>query len=427
MEKLLSIEDKFLKIREYKGLTQDALSDILGCGTATISRCENGTGKYSAEQIKRLRKSLDLEDVPLFEDEIADFRKRLYFLRDNIRDWRIAEARKLREELTGILKVPFEPELRMLFDMFSVRLLMKDGSVDSAEECLTATKFTFDEATATDEMIYHFNYNMGSLYAYKGDYREAQKYYMKAFDIDGFVKEEGLYYNLAYCYSKLGAYVHAVNFLERMHGEFNHSSTSELAMRFENLLGTNYMRIGQMERAKELFEKSLERAKNFGIKPHIGGVLHNYGCVSLKLGEYEEALRYFEQALECLSEGSGMYFENMYFKIRCLIAMKSSMAKVLLPRVVTSAKGNEHYLLLFNSLTHLSARRNEKSLIYIEEVTIPYLLEKCEYFRVIDYCEFLEKAHRNTKIKPLEIASILRNVYQKMIFGEVSVSEKKDS
>jgi tetratricopeptide (TPR) repeat protein len=416
----LSVEEKIKQIRESKDITQSALSDILGCGNATVSRIENGKAKYTGEQLKEVRKFLGVEDAPLLDSEIEDFKKRLYFFRDYVKDWRIYEARKLREELSIITQVPFEPNLRILYEMLAIRLLMREGCIESAEKALDDVKALIDETTV--ENMYHYYYNMGSLNAHKGNYSEAQKFFFTAHNMEafGFTKEPNLYYNLALCYSKLGMYVSAVSVLERTRNEFNHEEyTNDLAMHFDCLLAINYMRIGRLEQAKVLLDKSLERARNFNRRFFIGRALHNYGCVQLKLNEFEKAIEYFEQASDYFEENSLECLENLYFKIRCLIAMKSPTVKVLLSRAKSLAEKNEHYSLLFESLTHLLTIKNEESLQYIETTTIPYLLEKFEYYRVLDYCELLENVYekKGNKIKPLEIAAIIRDIYKKILFG----------
>jgi tetratricopeptide (TPR) repeat protein len=415
----LSVEEKIRIIREAKELPQSAISDILGCGVATVSRFENNKGRYNGEQLQEVRKLLDIEDVPLLDNEIADYKTRLYFLRDYIKDERIVEARRLREELAIITQLPFERGLNLLFEMFSIRLLMKDNCVVLAEEALERARVYLDEMN--DEILYHFNYNMGSLNAHKGNFREAQDLYLKAYNmkIENMEKEPNLYYNLAFCHSRLGAYVLAVNTLERAYNKFGRENISNMAMRFDIMLATNYMRIGQIEQARMLFDKVLVRAKNFNHKTYIGGTLHNHGCACLKLGEHDDALEHFERAFEYFSEGENMYLENMYFKIRCLIAMKNATAKVLIPRAMALAEDSEHYQLLFDSLSHLLTIKDEASQEYIHETTIPHLLGKFEYYRVVDYCEHLESAYnkKGLKSKTLEIGAIARDVYRKMIFG----------
>ena len=52
--------------RKYRGLTQEALAELLDTGKAVISRLETGQQRYHQDWIEALAKALDIDPVDLF-------------------------------------------------------------------------------------------------------------------------------------------------------------------------------------------------------------------------------------------------------------------------------------------------------------------------------------------------------------------------
>ena len=61
-----------LKVRRQKGMTQQAVEDITGIDTATLSLYENGLRTPSVENAKKLSSALDFDWVKLYEDDDED-------------------------------------------------------------------------------------------------------------------------------------------------------------------------------------------------------------------------------------------------------------------------------------------------------------------------------------------------------------------
>ncbi|MCL2855640.1 MAG: helix-turn-helix transcriptional regulator [Defluviitaleaceae bacterium] len=414
-----TIAQKLREIRKYKGFKQIKFAETLGCALSKISDIENGKKHYSAHQIAALKKLMGVEGAPLTDDELAAFKKRLHVWRNYIKESRIEEGRKVQDELSIIADLPFEKDLRIIYEIFRAKQAMEEKDITLARELLEAVENIAKGAGC--EAQYHLRYTVGSLNAFEGRYNEALKSYLEALSlqVDGLENEPLLYYNLAICYSRLGRYVLSINTILRIYNEFDNGMTSVIGMHLDGALSANYIRLKQNEAALSVLEKALDRARNLGYKNNIAIALHNFGISYFQMGNPEKALTYFEQSITAFGESSDK-LESIYCKIRCLAAMKKgSRYKPLLIQAKALSEGDEHYTLLFNSLSHLLNLKEERSIAYIENITIPYLIGKYDYFRVLYYCDALIAAHtkNEARVKALEVKSLRADIVDEITFG----------
>jgi len=314
--------------------------------------------------------------------------------------------------------------------MFEIRLVLTEANVAQAEKMLSSEAPLIEDAT--EENKYHFYHNMGSLYIYKWDFKTALQYYLKARSFESYVfkTDVALNINLAFCYSMLGKYALAIGTIEDIYDLMDYNNTSFMQAYVKNMLAINYVRIGQLTRAKKLLDDCVLEGQDIHSKIVNGNILHNHGCACKKSKDYQKAINYFDQANEYYDQGDKFYIENMYWKIYCLIELKeASKARVLLSEMKTYAEGNTHYSLIFESLSHLLTISDSASIEFIEKKTIPYLVEKYEYYRALDYCELLEnkftKWGKGYKRRLLELTVIMHKMTSKMMFGEEMIFDEE--
>ena len=428
----LTPSQKIRAIRKVVHCSQYELAIALGRTKTKISRVENGKSDYSEEEIVTAKKFLGAEKAPFTSNELMVFKRHLYKWRDLIKNKLTDEARKHQNDLIVITKMPFEPDLNTLYRMFEIRLVLTERKVALAEEMLLSEAPSIKEAT--EENQYHFNHNMGSLYFFKWDFKTALQYYLKARDFEEHVleKDVSLKVNIATCYSMLGKYTLAIGITEEIYDSLDFNKTAINRVLVDNMLATNYINVGQVGRAKRMLKKCLTDALGIGSKIPIGMALHNYGCACRKSGEYQKAIDYFNQANEHYVIGDRFYIENMYWKIYCLIELKEvAKAKVLLSEIKPLIEGSEHDSLNFESLSHLLTINDDASLEFIEKKTIPYLIEKYEYFRALYYCELLEnkfiKRGKGYKRRLLDLTAIIRKIVCEITFGEEMIFDEENS
>ena len=420
---MMTSSQKIKKLRESRKYTQEALASALNCSKSKISKVEAGELEYSKEDIRILKKFFEIENAPFSVEEQLVFRQRLYKWKGLIRNAFIEEARRNQERFSVVTEIPCTSTLSMLYKMFEVRLALKERNPKLAEKMMA--EFEHDLEDADQEIMHHYFYNKGSVYLFKRDFNNALKYYIKAREIEEYALERdvGLHFNIALCYSELGKYALAISTIEREQFSFDYSNISIVLPYINSILAVNYMRIGQVTLAKQLLEESLAEAISLEGKHFICIAKHYYACVCIGAREYDTALEYFDQFFECHEEKDTYYFENMYFKIRCLIAaQKKSIAKPLLYKALTLAEGNEFYTLAFESLSHMLSINNDSSIEFIGQKTIPYLIEKYDYYKALDFCELLiavyEKRSRGYKFRSLELTAIMLDIVKRMYLGE---------
>lgn len=416
----LTIAEKIKLVRDLANIKQEALAAALGCVKSKISETENGKKEYTREEVMVLKKMLGIEGAPIFDDEIADYQRQLDLWLGYIRGSLIDKAQNMQERLSIITKLPYEQDLIFNYRMFESKLLMQIKDISGAEEILETTKPLLDKTTAKNR--YHYIYNLGMLQFYKGDYVESKNSFTTAFDmkIEGHKREASLYYNLALCYSRLGWATQSVITLLKIYSEFDHDVASINELFVDNTLAVNYIRINRVKEAEEVLERALMKAKVRGIKENIARALHNYGFASKKSGRFEEAIEYFDQSLAHLLEGENLYLEGLCQKIICLNALKKkALCKPLLLQGSGLSKNDEHYLLMFQSLSHALTLNNENSSSFIEEHTIPHLIEKHHLYRALEFCNWLISHYtkKGMKMKLLEITIIKNDILEKIAFG----------
>jgi len=416
----LTIAEKIKSVRLSMDIKQEALAQAIGIVRSKISDAESGKREYTREQVDILRKLLRIEGAPLYDSEIAYYEKQLDLWREYIKEARTYEAAKMHEKLSVITKLPYERDLTFHYRMFEAKLFMETEEFSAAEEVLENAKPLLDETTAKNR--YHYHYNMGMFNFYKVNYMEAKNFYKTAFNmnIEGFGREPSLYYNLALCYSRLGMAVLSVSTILDVYNRFRYDKTSELGLFLDNTLAVNRIRLNQIEQAKETLCRALERATIQDNRVYIGCALHNYGYAYMREGNFEVALEYFRQQEAYFTEGDDIHLENLYQKIRCLMALKKkALCKPLILLGADYAKDSRRYSILFQSLSHL-LNMNDEALQFIEDKTIPCLIENHELSRALEFCEelILTYTKKDLKIKTLESIAIKSNILYRITFGD---------
>jgi len=425
----LTPSQKIKVLRDASNCIQEDLAKALGCTKSKISRVENGDGEYNDDDIIAAKQFFGVDKAPFTEKELMNFKQLLYKWRDLIKNRRLVEARERQNDLAAINKLPFEPDLSMLYRMFEIKLILMEAfavktNVALAEEKLLAEASLIEDATKENQ--HHYYYNMGSLYIYKADFKISLEYYLKAQGLEPYVfeKDISLYVNIAQCYSMLGKYALAISMYEEAYPLLDHNRSSAARTYIDSSLAINYVRINKVPRAKRLLDKCLSEELGIDNKFHLGVAYHNYGCACWKSKDYEEAISYFDRADEYFEEGNQLYIENAYWKVRCLIHLKKNYeARMLISKAKSYIEGNEHGLLILDSLSHLLTINDEVSLDFIEMKTIPYLVEKYEYSRVLDYCyvledKFTKRINKGYKKRLVVLKEIILKITAEMLFGE---------
>ena len=407
-------------VRKSINYSQTKLGKDIGYSGSFISRIESRNATCDEQLLKKIRKALGIEEMPLLDEEDAFFRERLHVLREEIRNGRIASAKEMQKSLSAIQHLAFKPDLIRLYKMHEIKVLIRERKYVLAEEKLKQHEPEYD--AMDNECLYHYHFNIGSVNMGLGQTKKSLEHYTKAYNINNgnLKKEASLYINIAVCCFRLGSPHNCIDYINEANTLFNEEHSSAMRLRIDNLHGVCLMLTGRLEQSRILLEKSLVRARGLNDTHYIGMIAHNLGCLCIKSYDFEQALNYFNHAFDYLDNDDKIYLENLYYKLRYFVDTKNiNMYKKHLFDAEAISTNREGYLILFKSLGHLLSLGDSDSSSYIMDITIPYLMNNYDYFKALDYCELLEahyEAKRNMR-NTLVVKTVICDIYKKMFYG----------
>ncbi|MCL2361650.1 MAG: helix-turn-helix transcriptional regulator [Defluviitaleaceae bacterium] len=407
---MLPTGEKIRQIRKAKGLSQENLAYDIGLSTSTVCRIEQGIVEINGDILKSIKKALEIESAPLLPGEGEGYKERLHIWHKLILDGHLIEARTLQKDLADITALPFEKDLVNLYSLFEISLLLAEQDYTAAKTRLQSMDLEMNR-----ENQYHYYRNMGWLYMSIGADRaqEPLEYLLKAYSLQE-KPDGGLYYRIARCYTRLGQPFRSIAMLEKAYKAYGDNKTTVVSLDLDNKMALNYIDIGDTVRAREILEKCLVNARNISNDNYIGVILANIGLTYVKDKNWEIALDYYVQAREYFKGVERNDREIVYYKARCLIALRrfAQCKELLLSLSDVGYDGT-----IFDSLNHLITLREPASYEYLERVTIPFLMSKYNIMEALDFCEVLEDFHesRGSTRKALEFAKIQRDIYKGMI------------
>ncbi|MDR2204347.1 MAG: tetratricopeptide repeat protein [Nitrososphaerota archaeon] len=421
-------------IREWRNKSQAELAEFLECSVEEIQKAEEDLFQCNFEQLGRVKKFFDIEDIPLSDEEVRVFKESLYYWRDLIRNRKIDEATDFQEKVSSIVQLPPCMDLVMLYRQFEVSDCLLENHLEAAEEKLRELEKHLPSMDAENQ--YYFYRNSGSLKSVLRYPSEALKDFLKALTF-GEARENApifngaLYYNIASCYFDLHLPHQTIAFLEQALDAHGDDRTKAYRLHFDILLAVSYIRIGRVQAAKALLSKCLARAEgalNGQNGLIIGQILHNFGFAHRFLGEWAEAIDYLNKAATRLSEGSEHYLETMYQIVWCTAKMgRYPQALNALERIKELSRyaENQKYILLsetlrcFIGLCQAPATAEAKeNADYITTNVLPRLEEAYEYTKMLALCEELGNYYEKfgEPSKALDVIKTSHSIIKRMLY-----------
>jgi len=415
---------KIKELREAKGYTQEALAQATYTDRSMLSQIECGRKPCTDEFINTVKNYFGVAALPFYESERTAFRRKLYRWNSAIAESDWTTVTEMQENLAVIKFIPCERELNLLYNLFECRRLTGTNELKAAKEILDIFESRADELS--DVQLYFYNYNQGTYNARSKQYNEALEFYLKAYEIMQFGLEQNLsiYYGIAFCYYKVGKIARSVSFLEKANQIRSSSQNTVSKISIDIFLAANYIRTGHLQRAKIILEECYPDALDHEKKIYLAMVIINQGYMYRKAKEWSIAIEHFARAFEYLNKNGPNYREALYHKIRCLIELERfSSCTELLAEGIELSKGDETYLILFESLRCLISLNSDKSIQYIETIAIPHMLEKNLSYTALDFCKVL-KTHfhlkgRGFRKREPKITEIICKIQSEMLEGGV--------
>ena len=397
-----------------------------------MSKIEQGYNDYTAEDVRLVCVHFGIEDMPLSEIDCKAFRQRLYMWRDLMRDRRLVEAKERMGKMSAVIGLdPFDDDLPVLYRLFEAMLYYYDRSCDGNlaifYQKIDALKDY--ESKMNIEHTYYYEYCLGLVHS-PSRFDIALIHYERAFDVmkknrDVLPEYDGkLLHNIAMCYTGLELPHHAIFASKMISQSYIDKREQSFGLSVNIRLALNLAKICRFDFALDLLEKCLVPAKSVDDKVYLASTLYNIGYTHMLMKSWEEAFKYFNEALQVFGKDSAYYYWGLYHQIYIKIRHeKHSDARKLLAHAKATNPSDkipfislEHYLSVSKRMkSHYDY--NKEALEYIENVTIPYFMSIHGNMEATNYCNLLEEYYENkTHRKFLTMAKIKSEIYNKMLF-----------
>jgi tetratricopeptide (TPR) repeat protein len=297
------IGENLRRYRLQRGLTQDELSEGL-CSISQLSKVENGKTTLKPALLKMLADRLG---VTMEQLESADS------LLDELREtMQLAKAahvagnhEKSFEYLQSVIKTSLEHGYREMYVeavLAECRILNRLNKYEQViariEEVLADEQAVKDKKQRAELLIEH-----GKAHRLSGNMMMAHDCFCRADEefehVDG--KNEShlrTYYELAECHYYMQNYRTALRYMEKAEQLAQALSKHLVRIRTTYYKATILRRMGEEEKAKELFLKTLKEAQDNNLLFDVATINNNLGCLYKGLGEYGSAVAYFQRALQ---------------------------------------------------------------------------------------------------------------------------------
>jgi len=431
----LTIGEKLKQARTFKGLSLDNVAHAIKKHKSLISRVESGQVNPTEEVFEGIRKFLELENAPLLPHELE-----LYV--DHLLNWealldanRLPEARAMQPELAPIMSLPYERELTIRYLMLETRLLFKENNHVEAEKLLTMAEPMLEGAS--NESIYAYRRNIGFLHTTKGEHKLALKFFLQCLDLIGEEQPDGIIIEqIAHCYCMLNKFHHALRYFLYSQVLFKGDRTNPRAYYVNSHLAACYLNTGEFKKVRPILDILYRQVQISGDVTLQITTLISISGLDIKGGEYDKALKKSNTALELAHEllskvmpsqipvAKTIYIFAILHKIDCLkkMGMLSECDK-LIEQGRPIAQGDKTLTTILDTAYHSCRLNDIKSVNYLEETAIPYLLS-CNGFGkdiVLELCRELEAHYKKkkSKTKAAYMAAIIRDIYEDMFIGDV--------
>ena len=426
MKSNLSFGEKIKLIRIAKGIKQEELAKVINTAQNFVSRLENGEAKYDDRMLAAIREFYGIEYAPLFDNEIEDYKSRLWVWNDFVHANNLHEAKAIQSKMSSILEVPFERDLTLLYLMIETRIFFKEGNIAAGEERLNTAEALLDDASAEALHLYHRN--MGFLLFQKQSYKASLKHFLLSLDYktENVKIDAGILSNIGTIYYSLGKPWQAIIYLEQAKSKYDLGRTNILESLTNGHLAMCYMLVGEYNKAEMILNDALVQAKRINSDAITGAWLTNLASLHYRKGDIDAALKACNQALVLL-KNDFRYIHALANKAYCLIEIKDfAECREVIKQGKELAKDDKNFTLVFDAINYSSTLDNTESAGYLENFAIPHYINADVdngggIYKALDLCKMLEAHYRKKRSmkKAKDIAMIGRDIAMDIFFGGV--------
>ena len=423
---LLSFGEKIRQIRVNKGLHQEDLAKAINTSKMFVSRLERGQADYDAHMLANIRKFYGIENAPIFDHELEDYRNRLWVCNDLITAQNLQHAKTMLATLSPIMELPFERDLTLLYLMTEARILFREENLEAGEERLNRTEALLDEASSEALHLYH--YNRGFLLLIRRDHKASLRHHLQCLNHENNNVKlgVGVLYNIGTIYLQIGKPWQALTYLEYSKMKYDLGRTNILESSINTNLALAYTFVGEYEKAESLYNDALAQVKSTNNDLLTGIALASLSFMYLCKGNNAESLKAYNKSL-ILVKNHSIYVKILTRKAFCLVRMKDfAQCKEVIEQCRELNKDDKNLAISIEAISHIMTLDNSESADHLENFVIPHFRTSNDFenggiYRALTFCEILEAHYRKKrKIKKAnEIAVVGRDIYKEIYFGGV--------
>jgi len=423
----MELHAKIKAIRELLDVSQKVLSIEMKVNPSFISKLESGSKPISSETLKKIRKTLNIEDVPLSDDEIQEFMTKLQSWRDLINDRRLGEAIEIQPKLARCSELSLNSEIQVLYTLYSVGYFRSIGDTASSENAILFLDSMQDSLSPSYLLGYLILKGNDALN--NGDYKIALKDLLAAekINMNLNIAHGGLFFSIAACLSSMGYSYKAEEYIKKARKRSEEIGEKSLEMHYSINEALCCKNTGRYDEALRILSGCLRYGKSKADSGLLEGIVnHNIGCVYLKQKEYAVAIEYFEKASQSFKKSfkkeSESFINNLYFKAIALLSDNRIDEGMRCIEEGLSTVGKHGFLnILFNALKCSLSLCNDSSLEYIERIAMTKFLKTGRYLEVIEYSDILTCHYRSIKKykQALKFSEMSQKYYKIITEGEI--------
>jgi len=419
----MHIGEKIRQVRVAKGLSQENLAYATRKSKAHISRMERGDSDIDDKTLAEMKKHLEIEKAPLHNHELEVYKARIWAWSELINNRRMDNAKSMQEELSPILDLPYEYELKMLYKMIECKILLIENNTSAVKDRLNEVEAYVDKVGS--DALYLYHRNKGSLFYVSLDFKNALKHYLLAhgFNDNELRPDVILLINIGNCYSTMGRHILGMEYFARAKNEYRGDQTNLLAYAIDTALASSYRVIGEFDRAITIYESALVQARGINDEHWTGQLLFNICRVNCQMGNYETAIKFSNEALPYLDDARDVvYIDFLLNRAICLKELKDyAGCDEVIKQAKAFAEKKGAFTIEAEAIRHLLTPQKDTSASYLESVALPHYISLGGWYidRSLEICKVLESQYRKRGAtrKADAIAIISRDIYKGMIYG----------
>jgi transcriptional regulator with XRE-family HTH domain len=366
---------KLVAIRKLLNLTQEYIANETGFSVSYISKIENAKKPPDDDFINQYKIALGAPDLPLTEDEEAQFKQRLYAWKATVTSVEPEKAKIEQIKLQKCIDLTLSNDLKNLFYIFSVGFYRITNENELLENQMIKLKDLSN--TFSDEQLYWYNRQIGVQALLDLQYRTALDSLLLAEQKGSLLNlnNDTIYYSIAHCLTDMGYAFGAIKYVEKSQERANIEKDYTYDVYRRYFLAENYTFLGRYKEALELLNSCLrDENKKTDANLSISLIYRRIAMVYYYMNDYKKALENIDITFTLINAENKSYKDNLYYKAMILIENnKIEQAVICLDEAIQMTEGNPLKNVLYNALKHTTTLFNETSLNYVGNVAIPQL------------------------------------------------------